>query len=95
MVLWLLMALVPSGLEARLTALIASSSANVVRLGFGEEDHPEAITVNAKADVGDAEGQAVGRAAQLCETVADSAPEAPVHLVVRARVAQEGDADRA
>ena len=40
----------------RLTALIASSSANVVRLGFGEEDNPATIAVNAKADVGDAEG---------------------------------------
>ncbi len=39
----------------RLTALIASSSANVVRLGFGEEDDPAAITVNAKADIGDAD----------------------------------------
>ena len=41
----------------RLTALIASSSANVVRLGFGEEEAPESIAVNAKADVGDAEGR--------------------------------------
>jgi DNA polymerase-3 subunit beta len=41
----------------RLTALIASSSANVVRLGFGEEDHPGAISVNAKADIGDADAQ--------------------------------------
>jgi DNA polymerase-3 subunit beta len=41
----------------RLTALIASSSANVVRLGFGEEDNPSSIAVAAKADIGDAEGQ--------------------------------------
>lgn len=41
----------------RLTALIASSSANVVRLGFGEEESPDAISVNAKADIGDAEGR--------------------------------------
>jgi DNA polymerase-3 subunit beta len=41
----------------RLTALIASSAANVVRLGFGEEEHPGAIAVAAAADVGDAEGQ--------------------------------------
>jgi DNA polymerase-3 subunit beta len=41
----------------RLTALIASSSANVVRLGFGEEENPGAISVNAKADVGDADAQ--------------------------------------
>ena len=41
----------------RLTALIASSSANVVRLGFGEEANPAAIAVNAKADIGDAEGR--------------------------------------
>ncbi|MEX1296597.1 MAG: DNA polymerase III subunit beta [Candidatus Limnocylindrales bacterium] len=41
----------------RLTALIASSSANVVRLGFGEEEHPGSVSVNAKADIGDAEGQ--------------------------------------
>jgi DNA polymerase-3 subunit beta len=41
----------------RLTALIASSSANVVRLGFGEADSPGSIAVNAKADIGDAEGQ--------------------------------------
>jgi DNA polymerase-3 subunit beta len=41
----------------RLSALIASSAANVVRLGFGEEANPAAITVAAAADVGDAEGQ--------------------------------------
>jgi DNA polymerase-3 subunit beta len=41
----------------RLSALIASSAANVVRLGFGEEENPAAITVAAAADVGDAEGQ--------------------------------------
>jgi DNA polymerase-3 subunit beta len=41
----------------RLSALIASSAANVVRLGFGEEDHPAAVSVAAAADIGDAEGQ--------------------------------------
>jgi DNA polymerase-3 subunit beta len=40
----------------RLSALIASSAANVVRLGFGEEGS-EGITIAAAADVGDAEGQ--------------------------------------
>ena len=41
----------------RLSALIASSAANVVRLGFGEEASPAAISVAAAADIGDAEGQ--------------------------------------
>ncbi|MFV2063563.1 MAG: DNA polymerase III subunit beta [Chloroflexota bacterium] len=40
----------------RLSALIASSAANVVRLGFGE-DGSEGITIAAAADVGDSEGQ--------------------------------------
>jgi DNA polymerase-3 subunit beta len=39
----------------RLSALIASSAANVVRLGFGE-DGSAGITIAAAADVGDAEG---------------------------------------
>jgi DNA polymerase-3 subunit beta len=41
----------------RLSALIASSAANVVRLGFGGDDAPTAISVAAAADIGDAEGQ--------------------------------------
>lgn len=41
----------------RLSALIASSAANVVRLGFGEEASPTAVSVAAAADIGDAEGQ--------------------------------------
>ena len=41
----------------RLSALIASSAANVVRLGFGGEDNPSGISVAAAADIGDAEGQ--------------------------------------
>jgi DNA polymerase-3 subunit beta len=41
----------------RLSALIASSAANVVRLGFGEEPNPAAVSVAAAADIGDAEGQ--------------------------------------
>lgn len=41
----------------RLSALIASSAANVVRLGFGEEPNPTAVSVAAAADIGDAEGQ--------------------------------------
>lgn len=45
----------------RLSALIASSAANVVRLGFGEEDHPATISVAAAADIGDAEGQVEAR----------------------------------
>jgi DNA polymerase-3 subunit beta len=40
----------------RLSALIASSAANVVRLGFGE-DGSDGITIAAAADIGDAEGQ--------------------------------------
>lgn len=40
----------------RLSALIASSAANVVRLGFGEAGST-GITIAAAADVGDAEGQ--------------------------------------
>lgn len=40
----------------RLSALIASSAANVVRMGFGE-DGSEGITIAAAADIGDAEGQ--------------------------------------
>jgi DNA polymerase III subunit beta len=40
----------------RLSALIASSAANVVRMGFGE-DGSTGITIAAAADVGDAEGQ--------------------------------------
>lgn len=39
----------------RLSALIASSAANVVRLGFGE-DGSDGITIAAAADIGDAEG---------------------------------------
>jgi DNA polymerase-3 subunit beta len=45
----------------RLIALIASSSANVVRLAFGESDDPGSIGVNAKADIGDAEGSVEAR----------------------------------
>ena len=41
----------------RLSALIASSAANVVRLGFGGEENPSAISVAAAADIGDAEGK--------------------------------------
>jgi DNA polymerase-3 subunit beta len=40
----------------RLSALIASSAANVVHLGFGEEGNPAAVSVAAAADIGDAEG---------------------------------------
>ena len=41
----------------RLSALIASSAANVVRLGFGEEEDPSSVSVAAAADIGDAEGR--------------------------------------
>ena len=41
----------------RLSALIASSAANVVRLGFGGEEDPSAVSVAAAADIGDAEGR--------------------------------------
>jgi DNA polymerase-3 subunit beta len=40
----------------RISALIASSAANVVKLRFGE-DGAEGVTIAAAADVGDAEGQ--------------------------------------
>jgi DNA polymerase-3 subunit beta len=41
----------------RLSALIAQSAANVVRLGFGAEESPGNLSVAAAADIGDAEGQ--------------------------------------
>jgi DNA polymerase-3 subunit beta len=41
----------------RLSALIAQSAANVVRLGFGGEDTPSTVSVAAAADIGDTEGQ--------------------------------------
>jgi DNA polymerase-3 subunit beta len=41
----------------RLSALIASSAANVVRLGFGGEAGPATVSVAAAADIGDTEGQ--------------------------------------
>jgi DNA polymerase-3 subunit beta len=41
----------------RLSALIASSAANVVRLGFGGDDGPTTVSVAAAADIGDTEGQ--------------------------------------
>ena len=44
----------------RLSALIASSAANVIKLGFGE-DGSEGITIAAAADIGDAEGTVESR----------------------------------
>jgi DNA polymerase-3 subunit beta len=41
----------------RLSALIAQSAANVVRLGFGGEDGPAAVSVAAAAVIGDTVGQ--------------------------------------
>jgi DNA polymerase-3 subunit beta len=41
----------------RLSALIAQSAANVVRLGFGDEESPATVSVAAAADIGDAEGR--------------------------------------
>ncbi len=41
----------------RLSGLIASSAANVVRLGFGEGEDLSHVSVAAAADIGDAEGQ--------------------------------------